>query len=748
MNPSPVSHMGSISFRIIISTIVSLFALLPLKAQIITKGDKPFGATTKRTTRSAYFLPTSRLGRFDKDSALIATKRENEAYQSLRKMVFAHKQIVDIDIIKQGLHSQEDGYDVWRYRITSRGAKSLNFYFTAFQLPEGGKLSVYATDNPGNFIGPFNDLNNNSHQTLPTELVYSDDVVIEVAAPIGNGTPQLRLGEVNHGIIQVLSEYSEDARFSCSPQVSCFTDIEDVARSVVLLIIDGRIMGTGTLLNNLKQDRTPYIYTAAHVLNLNFTRKDHKVRAQKTVAIFNYASKICGVSIQPPVGQTLAGATLVEIDEGTDACLLKMNQTPPDTYNASYAGWDLRKEQTGPFRNIHHPKGVSKRMNLSNATKLEYTNFDDSRYPFKAKVFYQLPRWEIGSTHFGSSGSPLLNDKKLVIGALTGGSSTCHTQLSDYFSSLYQLSINKESTSAKKILEALRGGDPSSEAVECPLLDNQDPEKQPKRVTHMPKFSDSSNILYELKPLPDNQITSKNEVAEYYIFPKESQITGVSLSIHIKKARSNPAPLPPIKLNLYKGNPSHRASIIQSIDLPMENFNISNSDAILREVYVPLKYPIITQDGSGYFFALNTSSFTEEVIIASHTGKGLKGAMGGEDGVFTALKTENAVLWIDPIVIFPEKQNNTLVEENTPPVRLIQSSNGQFLLIFAPHLLTAQGNQGTIDIYTLTGQPIFHKSLNGYSDYIPRKDLEGLGILVLKIDINGHPLGMKILINP
>jgi hypothetical protein len=57
-----------------------------------------------------------------------------------------------------------------------------------------------------------------------------------------------------------------------------------------------------------------------------------------------------------------------------------------------------------------------------------------------ANAFWQVPFWTAGSTHEGSSGSPLFDEKQLIIGGLTGGTSRCTgvnpNGTADYFSVL------------------------------------------------------------------------------------------------------------------------------------------------------------------------------------------------------------------------------------------------------------------------------------------------------------------------
>ena len=71
---------------------------------------------------------------------------------------------------------------VWRLRVVSSGAVSLNFGFTRYRMPPGGRLRLYAPDGAGS-AGPFTSADNESHGELWTPLVPAGEVVIEVALP-------------------------------------------------------------------------------------------------------------------------------------------------------------------------------------------------------------------------------------------------------------------------------------------------------------------------------------------------------------------------------------------------------------------------------------------------------------------------------------------------------------------------------------------------------------------------------------
>ena len=102
----------------------------------------------------------------------------------------------------------QDGVEVWRLRINSSGARSLNFGFLEYYMPPGGRLLVYE---PGQsqVLGPFTPADNETHYQLWTPILAGDEAILEVQLPARQRKAlRLRLATVNHdflGFLEVLS---------------------------------------------------------------------------------------------------------------------------------------------------------------------------------------------------------------------------------------------------------------------------------------------------------------------------------------------------------------------------------------------------------------------------------------------------------------------------------------------------------------------------------------------------------------
>jgi len=76
------------------------------------------------------------------------------------------------------------------------------------------------------------------------------------------------------------------------------------------------------------------------------------------------------------------------------------------------------------------------------------------------KAFWRVRHWEAGTTEQGSSGSPLFNQNKMIVGNLTGGDATCANPLNDYFSK-FHMQWNYYPDSSKQLkywLDSLKTG--------------------------------------------------------------------------------------------------------------------------------------------------------------------------------------------------------------------------------------------------------------------------------------------------
>lgn len=428
--------------------ITLLFLLLFLsnttEAQI-SYGGKPLSYAM--TLRSAYDEVFQEMPSFD----VAAEKRIDSLNQSDFKSSFrfAYKFMTEFTPENSGkTFLLPDGTKVWRLGIRSKGAFSLNILFSEYELPKGARLFLYSPDQ-NQILGSFNHLNNSDLAMLPVAPIHSDEIIIEYQEPAGvEFAGRLKVGEVNHGYRDLRGKEPDRdfSGFSCMPSPVCLSDTteryDEMVRSTVLLIINGETLCTGALVNNTLSDGTPYLLTASHCLNKNFyiINPDYAQIAGTIVTFFNYESPFCSNVIRGTEELSMASALFRAVNEKTDMILLELLETPLDYYQPYYAGWNAEDSSEAPYTNIHHPGGAMKRVNLTTASLklVSYSMTVGGAYGFNPDSHWHVDFWDTGSTAGGSSGSPLFDAKNRIVGALTGGNSTCLKPVDDRFYALHK----------------------------------------------------------------------------------------------------------------------------------------------------------------------------------------------------------------------------------------------------------------------------------------------------------------------
>jgi hypothetical protein len=104
-----------------------------------------------------------------------------------------------------------------------------------------------------------------------------------------------------------------------------------------------------------------------------------------------------------------------------------MNSTPPASYNVFYAGWNNGTTPADSVTAIHHPSGDIKKCSRA-SNPVTASSYDAGNGTAQT---WQIGQWTDGVTESGSSGSPLFDQNKRIIGQLYGGPSACGVSTAD-----------------------------------------------------------------------------------------------------------------------------------------------------------------------------------------------------------------------------------------------------------------------------------------------------------------------------
>ncbi len=356
---------------------------------------------------------------------------------------FAYSFDVDYSCKKNGeWFNFLDGGRLWRMKIRSEGALSLNIIFKKFMLPEGGKLFIYSPDK-STVLGAFTYKNNKPSGIFAVAPVPGDEIVVEYS---DDGSvaeePQLVIGSVNHdflGVYGIMDDNLKTGWFGdsgdCNVNVNCSDDKPDsVSRAVCKIIVDGNMLCSGTLINNTRKDGTPYFLTAAHCLT--------KANSDKSIVFyFNYETPACIPFVEGTKDQTLSGSTLKAQVDTLDFALVKIDNMPPAEFMPYWSGWDLSASPSPPFVAIHHPQGDVKKISVD-TDPITAVTFDAESVngdKFVKDAHWKVATWESGTTEGGSSGAGLFDSDALLVGTLSGGEAYCGNSVNDYFARLNKM---------------------------------------------------------------------------------------------------------------------------------------------------------------------------------------------------------------------------------------------------------------------------------------------------------------------
>jgi lysyl endopeptidase len=364
---------------------------------------------------STYFAPLDVKAIHDQE---VSNEKKGEAPR------FAVPHSVSVNPSKsQNWEKSAQGY-TWTHRVTTPNAVSLNFGFSRFNLPEGAELNIYSADR-SEFIRPFTSADNNAARELWSPIIMSDDVIIELTVPAyAVSEVELELTTIGQGF-RTFGQSTEKSG-SCNVDVAC-TDSkgwEKEVNAVAVISTGGSRFCTGFMVNNTKNDKTPYFMTAAHCRITAST-------APSLVTYWNYQTSKCGGTRDGRLDQFTTGSTHLATNARSDSTLVKLNSNPNAAYGVNFAGWDASPAIGTKAVGIHHPNVDQKAISFENDPTV-LASYGGTTSPGDS-THVRITDWDKGTTEPGSSGSPVFDSNHRVIGQLHGGGAACGNDLSDYY---------------------------------------------------------------------------------------------------------------------------------------------------------------------------------------------------------------------------------------------------------------------------------------------------------------------------
>jgi len=305
----------------------------------------------------------------------------------------------------------DDGSHVWRLTVQSEGAVGVRVHVVGLELPDGGELSVFATEDPSQTRGPYTSAGLGGRKEFWTGAVFAGCVTLECHVPAG-----VLAERVSLQVDKIAHIYRDPTRIAkegnCHNDVTCFPEWASAANGVAGIgsfNVDDYLWCTGCLLNDL-DDSTwiDYFMTASHCVG-------SQSEADDTEFYWFYQTSSCNGA--PPniasVQTTDGGADLLASQAyfpGNDFAFLRLREPPPG--GVSYRGWTTATpDESEELACIHHPDGAYKRISFCSLDDIDQN--------------YWIVKYSSGVTEAGSSGAPLFNAAGEFIGQLFGGQSSC-----------------------------------------------------------------------------------------------------------------------------------------------------------------------------------------------------------------------------------------------------------------------------------------------------------------------------------
>ena len=419
---------------ILISLFISVY--FSVNAQISTH-EEPVSFREKTLSRSPSrdirTMPVLNMNIIEQED------EEDEANGIPPRFGYSHK--VDFNLQNSGNWQElSNGDKLWQLTICCPQALSINLLYDNFWLPEGGKFFIYTTDRKHS-IGAFTSVNNKGDgrnvQGFATGLLYGDEITLEYYQPKQISEQAIiSVAYVVQGYryVQLPSETrSLGSSGSCQVNINCpeGQGWQQEKNAVALILVNGNRYCTGSLVNTTANDNRPLFLTADHCLGgwandyVKYDAMNDSILAHWSFYWHYEAPGCSNTSIEPPILST-SGATVVANNSISDFALLRLTEDPRNKQGVTpyYLGWDRSGNAGTGGVGIHHPRGDVKKISTYDNTPSNSDCFYNNGTNFW-KINWKNTLNGFSVTEGGSSGSPLLNNNRKVVGQLYGAGPLC-----------------------------------------------------------------------------------------------------------------------------------------------------------------------------------------------------------------------------------------------------------------------------------------------------------------------------------
>ncbi|MDR2292738.1 MAG: trypsin-like peptidase domain-containing protein [Prevotellaceae bacterium] len=370
----------------------------------------------KIKTFSSKSIPMKKMRSFDMAKLL----REDKQNEEKQDVPFRFGYGFDVNYtLKDGVWEVQNDNNIWSLRVSSEGAYSINIIFEELFLSESAEMYIFSID--GSMVyGPVTNEQNISGQNFLSDIIAGDEVVIQLIEHVSSIEKSfLRISKVVHGYKNMFALLADGgnitqslgASASCNNDIACYSSWANESNAIALVLLSsGTEWCTGSLLNNTSQNYKPYFLSAFHCIDtdqngaLSTTEKNN---SQNWAFRFNYKKSTCNSNTVTNY-ITYNNANFRSGWVNTDFSLMELTGTP--VAGLTFLGWDKTGNNPASGICIHHPSGDVMKISFENNT------FSSSTWV----GHHWLVNFDNGIVEHGSSGSPLFDQNKRVVGQLHG----------------------------------------------------------------------------------------------------------------------------------------------------------------------------------------------------------------------------------------------------------------------------------------------------------------------------------------
>lgn len=521
---------------------------------------------------------------------------------------------------------------IYTLDIEADDAKVMACRFSKFKLAAGDSLYIIGSD--GTVIGPLTGKDNLQTGELTTSVTGGDRLHLILKTTDNEAKRELCIGDVTYGFRDIRVQPVQNSGTDDSCSLYIMDELSRMAQGTCLLTYVSEstaYLCSGSLVNNADGAAKPYILTASHCI-------DTDKEAQTVVAYFNYASPLGNSSIRGSMETYIVGSTLRACAVDIDFSLLELPTFPAKDFRPYMNGINAGTgNPTAPVHGIHHPSGTVRRFTESTKvpTSRTYQNAETGNVLY-SNGHWNVSSWSTGTTEGGSSGSPLFDSKNRIIGALSGGSSTCLSPVNDLY---YKMSVAWD-TYADASANLMSWLAPDNAGVR--ILDGVNPYggDSARCLTNLTAGDDVAALA-----IPEGA----TEIAQGFSGSADQYIYGVYVVSAVNYQ--------PEKIDIYSGSLDGTPIYSHTVEKPIVAEWSTATDMIrysyktgFKNAYTFIRFNTPVAVSGDFYVACQVGNF---VPYAATTTGNTAGAYALIDGVWTELTatgiTQNAT-WIDAVV--------------------------------------------------------------------------------------------------